>query len=199
MRAVDLMKTDIASMNRSLNMEYKAYQTNIWTDVIESNLASVVSLNAQASGEMSFVMEEDGAINMVLTASDTNSSTNNTYKSKCALFNTANDVAPGEIFKVKIPSFKILLDIIKKNSEEFTGLDFEIGAKANSLRIGFINLQVAGNERNSYVSNLINKEYADLSDDERADMISTYKLSIDEKLSIRKNYINSSYYMTIAQ
>lgn len=182
MGAAALSKPNLVTMARYTGYDYKSYQANIYTDAIKDTLKSAVNLNASPDGTITFVRNEEGTIDAVITAVDTGKSTSNTYRIKCRTFNTLKELPEIDetILKVNV-DLRLLSDIISNNRSSVTGLDITDTDNGIFLRISFLDLEKATEAREVY-----KKEHE-----------IDGKLSIEDKLNLRDDYISTCYYVTV--
>ena len=185
MAASQIASAHLMSVSRYVGMPYKSYQINVMTDVLKDTLQSVVNLSAATGGHVEFRNDaEDGKVYAVITAENTGASVNNIYRLRCNNFNTLKEQTGETWFKIPVDT-KQLLDIIKNNKEEFTGLDIHEDNGAMFLRISFINLEKAKIARTLY------RKEKNFAEDQ--------KMTLEDKIELRDRYVNTSSFVTVKQ
>jgi hypothetical protein len=171
----------LRSIQRCHEFGYDDYQFVIRTSVLQSSLKAAIGVEGGVNCKLEFVQDEDG-IECIITAVNTGSSTDNTYRITCDGFNSgiADEFDDGPIIVLNA-NLKIISDIVSKNKNAFTGFDIQSGENNKSyIRIGFLDLAKAGAARAAYMESKGIEE-----------------MTTADKLAIRKDYIDGCYYMTL--
>lgn len=179
MAAVDKVAAHGAEISRYLAPKYDTFNFTVNTDILVDTLKSVVNMQASDEAEIEFY-KEGTSINAKINVVDTGKSINNNYNIVCSSFNTRNEVADGTIVKVKFNK-KQILSIVKNNKNDYTAFDIFVTESGKMLvRVGFINNNLAAE---------VSTKYAE------ENGIQPNELSVDDKLTIRGNYLETCYYM----
>ena len=174
----------LKGIQRFHGFDYKNYQVTLRTNMLMSCIKSAISVDkASATYRMDFIKNtDDDTVECVISATNTGSSTDNTYKMTCDGFNAGAEDAPsdGKLFSLNVP-IEILSSIVSKNKNPFTGFDVQSGETDKSyVRIGFLDLDAAAQAKAAYMA------------EHEVEV-----MSVMDKMEIRNDYINTCYYMTM--